>query len=88
LTNGIKHAHASQLDLRILGVHPVLILAYSDDGIGFDIEQVTTGVGLRSIQQRVELLGGSIRQRASKPHGTGTAVRIELPLRDGEGQIT
>lgn len=87
LTNGVKHARASRLDLRVLGVYPVLVLAYTDDGIGFDIEHVRTGVGLRSIQQRVELLGGSIQKHVLTPHGTGTKFRIELPLRGPEGHI-
>ncbi|MFW6228643.1 MAG: sensor histidine kinase [Alkalispirochaeta sp.] len=80
VTNGIEHAAASRISLHVLPVHVSLVITYSDDGVGFDPDRVHRGVGLRSIQQRVELFGGTITYN----NISGTRIRIELPLRSDE----
>ena len=55
----------------------------ADDGKGFDPEAVSKatpswGVGLRSIRERAEMLGGSLRVD-SRP-GAGTRVELRVPL--------
>jgi signal transduction histidine kinase len=59
-----------------------------DDGEGFDPEAVgkatpSWGVGLRSMRERAEMLGGSLRVD-SRP-GAGTRVELRVPL-DGRPQ--
>jgi signal transduction histidine kinase len=54
-----------------------------DDGAGFDPEAVKTatpswGVGLRSMRERAEMLGGTLRVDA-KP-GKGTRAEIRVPF--------
>lgn len=54
-----------------------------DDGMGFDPEAVgkaapSWGVGLRSMRERPEMLGGSFRVE-SEP-GAGTRVEIRVPM--------
>ena len=58
-----------------------------DDGEGFDPEAVgkaipSWGVGLRSMAERAQMLGGELRV-ASRP-GAGTRVEVRIPL-DGRG---
>jgi signal transduction histidine kinase len=62
------------------------ILRVRDDGVGFDVGQVTgrsaelAGVGLVSIRERAVQMGGEARF-ISQP-GQGTEVIVEIPLRD------
>ena len=54
-----------------------------DDGEGFDPEAVevatpSSGVGLRSMRERLEMLGGSLRVY-SEP-GAGSKVEMRVPL--------
>jgi signal transduction histidine kinase len=54
-----------------------------DDGEGFDVEAVARatpswGVGLRSMRERAEMLGGTLRVD-SEP-GEGTRLEIRVPL--------
>ena len=49
-----------------------------DDGRGFDSRTVKPGQGLRNIRERVTALRGTTRITSAP--GTGTKVRISLPL--------
>jgi signal transduction histidine kinase len=51
----------------------------SDDGIGFTpSEQAGTGLGLRSIDERVRLMGGVVSVDSSP--GCGTQVAVYIPF--------
>lgn len=84
LTNVIHHAHASQCLLRI-SVNQHLEVEICDDGRGLPAE-IRSGVGLRSMRERVAELGGafSINQR---PEG-GTRLLAKLPLKNSPRQTS
>jgi signal transduction histidine kinase len=50
----------------------------SDDGVGFEVDEVTYGTGLQGIADRLSALGGEMHVR-SEP-GAGTSVTGELPI--------
>ena len=84
LTNVRKHAAASQVTLRLTAAFPKIILRIEDDGCGFDVQKraKSTGqekrMGLRSMQERVNLLNGEMILQSNP--GLGTKVTIRLPL--------
>jgi two-component system NarL family sensor kinase len=82
LTNAIKHANASRIDVVLESPAPdSLTLRIADDGAGFDTEQTfssPSGLGLSMIRERAESIGGDA-QILSTP-GKGTAVTITVPL--------
>jgi signal transduction histidine kinase len=49
----------------------------ADDGEGFDMQTAKRGVGLRSMTERLEALGGAIEVRSAP--GSGTTVAGRLP---------
>ncbi len=75
LANAVKHSHASCLAVRLARDRGALMIEVTDDGIG----GVTPGqgLGLRSLADRVDVLGG--RLRIHSPAGHGTQVVAELP---------
>jgi signal transduction histidine kinase len=85
LHNVVKHAHAGQVWLRLKLEPGALTLLIEDDGKGWDAGPFSgtsghpTGDGLSNMQKRMAQLGGRFAQQ-SKP-GSGTSVRLELPLR-------
>jgi len=84
LTNVMRHAAASRVDVSMKKKDDSLIVEVRDNGIGI-IEGRITGpksFGLIGIRERVRLLGGEAVIRG-KP-GEGTLVRVTLP--DGEGE--
>ncbi len=79
VTNIEKHANAKHVVITLHEKGDSLILDVQDDGCGFLIDEVRqqTGIGLRNMQDRVELLSGTFTLKTSKK--TGTHFRVELP---------
>jgi signal transduction histidine kinase len=76
LTNTVKHAHATVIDVQAAVGVGVLRVGVRDDGRGG--ADLTGGSGLVGLTDRVEALGG--RLTLNSPPGAGTAVQVLLPL--------
>jgi two-component system sensor histidine kinase UhpB len=75
-------AHASARTARV-ALNPAaasLELSIHDDGQGFDLGEARRqgGVGLVSLDERVRLIGGSLRIETQPQHGT--ELRVSVPL--------
>lgn len=86
LNNIHKHARADKVSVR-LGLSSVNIsLSIKDNGIGFDVKKRERKLdnekrlGLRSMRERVNLLGGQMKIK-SHP-GAGTKIIIKFPVKD------
>ena len=90
LHNAKKHARAERVVIRLVVSSPHLLVRIIDDGLGFDVTRWKTGaisekhMGLQSMVERTELLGGSIDIR-SKPD-SGTGIFIKIPIREIENE--
>jgi two-component system sensor histidine kinase UhpB len=82
LSNTFKHAHATDVTVRLAAVFHGIRLMVADNGTGFVSVRPETGQvnghGLRTISQAVEEAGGSVD--ISSAPGTGTAITITIPL--------
>jgi two-component system sensor kinase len=81
LTNVMRHAQASKASMRLTAADGQMVLTVGDDGRGFTPEQWKQGrsLGLRGLQERVHLVGGSVAI-VSAP-GAGTEVTLALPMK-------
>jgi signal transduction histidine kinase len=80
LTNAIRHGEAQRVLVRLTGEGRGAVLRIEDDGCGFDVAATVGaagGLGLISMGERAELLGGSFN--VSSTPGTGTIVEVVLP---------
>ncbi len=84
INNTIKYAQAVNIRLVLSGFDQKVIFLYSDDGNGFDYQEVISrdegGMGLKNIISRVESING-ICEINGVP-GSGMDVVIELNLND------
>ena len=80
LTNVAKHAHASTATVDLAITPTCLRMRVSDDGIGFDPTD-RSGIGLASMRDRADAVGGQLRVDG-RPGG-GTLVCAEIPLARG-----
>ena len=53
------------------------VLVVDDDGVGFDADAASTGMGLANVRGRVEPLGGALEIESAA--GSGTTVRVRIP---------
>lgn len=77
LINVQKHAKATHVTLQGVVDSDTIVVTLQDDGQGFDLEQSLTGCGLPGMQERVELLGGTLK--ISTGSNQGTQIKILIP---------
>lgn len=79
LTNIVRHAEASQVDIMLVQNGPTCCLEVRDNGKGFDPAHVKKqSFGLLGMRERVLMLGGEV-EFFSVP-GKGTMIRVHFPL--------
>ncbi|WP_314066901.1 sensor histidine kinase [uncultured Vagococcus sp.] len=79
LSNTLRHAKASSLEVFLKRVDQNMMLRMIDDGVGFDVDEGRVGsYGLNNIKERVTGMGGSCRIISFK--GKGTSVEIRVPV--------
>jgi signal transduction histidine kinase len=83
LLNVSKHAETDQAWLVLRDLEKSIVLTVRDNGKGFDPQELENpeqgkGFGLFSLQERVELLGGSASIESAP--GEGTVVTLRVPL--------
>jgi len=82
LNNTIKHARAHHIHVLLDGGQPgQLLISIKDDGVGFvhepGEESQAGGFGMKTMRERAEALGGSLRVLSSP--GQGTSVEVIIP---------
>jgi len=78
LQNALKHSRATALGVDISGTSTGLTVTIFDNGVGFDVDAAWgTGIGLRSMFERLQAAGGSLNI-TSRP-GEGTQLVATLP---------
>jgi signal transduction histidine kinase len=79
LTNAVKHAHASAVQVEVEAEDSIVRVAVRDDGVGG--ARFGKGSGLIGLRDRVEALGGDMD--VGSPPGNGTWLRARIPLQPG-----
>lgn len=74
ISNVIKYAQANNVIVQISQTENLLNLIIEDDGIGFNSSDVTYGLGIKNIENRVALINGTVEIESQK--GQGTTINI------------
>jgi len=79
LTNVVRHANATQVNVRLAEENGFLLLEVHDNGRGIGPDQPSTGtsLGILGMRERALLLGGEFIIGGSP--GKGTTVRVRIP---------
>jgi len=92
LNNIRKHADSDQAIVRLVGVFPNIILRIEDNGKGFDVKarELALGdekrMGLRSMKERINLLGGQMTLQSGPMQGTKIYVKIPCQEQNRESE--
>jgi signal transduction histidine kinase len=87
LQNAIKYSGAHAMSVRLTGCDNGLTLVVTDDGVGFDVDAAWgKGVGLVSMIERLEAIGGAL-EVWSQP-GAGTRLTATVPFDTSQSAVT
>ncbi|MGW6301230.1 PAS domain S-box protein [Peribacillus butanolivorans] len=78
LTNIRKYAQTEEATVTIREIDDEIRVVIEDKGKGFDLEKVTRGVGLFSMEERAKAAGGNLSLHSVEEKGT--KVFLEIPL--------
>ncbi len=84
INNIVRHAHAQHATVQLKREQSNWVLSVHDDGCGFEVnapDKSSNGNhrwGLFGVQERVELLGGTLEIQSGI--GRGTTLRVEIPV--------
>lgn len=78
LINMKKHSQASLIMINLKMEGTCLTVRYSDNGIGTTKESLTSGHGIKNMQQRLKTVKGEINYDHSE--GPGTKATITIPI--------
>jgi len=77
LNNIIKHADANKVLIQLSETSEEYNFIVEDDGIGYDPLHIEAGLGLKSMQSRVDFLKGSLD--VDTREGVGTTLSFHIP---------
>jgi two-component system NarL family sensor kinase len=84
LSNIVRHAHATRVDVGLTSAGGRVRLTVEDDGVGFDSTRVlagrtdsAAGIGLQSLREEAADLGGKLLVRSGP---LGTTLEVSVPL--------
>jgi len=78
LTNTIKHAKAKTVNIQFSEDNDILNILFEDDGIGYDLSKTKNGLGLTSVENRLQKINGSVMVDSTP--GNGISVIINAPI--------
>jgi signal transduction histidine kinase len=78
LNNALRHAEASNIVVRIAVENGSASLSIEDDGRGFDPANINGGLGLITMRERAESMGGDFRLISDGDNGTVVEVHLKL----------
>jgi len=82
LANISRHSQATSVKIEMSGLNSEIVLTIIDDGIGFDLPEVSEkGMGLSSMRERMQAVGGQL-DIESHPGG-GTQLIAKCPVSKG-----
>ena len=86
LGNAVKHSDAGHIWVDLTGGPSSVALTITDDGKGFDVNgPPNAGLGLISMRERVESVGGVLEIHATP--ASGTRLRVTVPIQASESAL-
>ena len=78
LNNILKHAHASRIKIVLTQYKNAVNLSVTDNGVGFDIRQKQTGIGLENIYGRAAAFNGKAFFTSTPGQGCELSVHYAI----------
>jgi signal transduction histidine kinase len=77
INNAVKYSNSSKVILDMKCDAEIVYIGLKDNGLGFNIDSIKNGYGLRNMQERIAEIGGEITIDSNE---SGTHIQISVPL--------
>ncbi len=84
LNNAIKHSNASNVSVKMRFSLSGFAVSISDNGKGFDAELIKTGLGLKSLESRTQILNAKMQINSAPGKGTVAILFLTTQLDSDE----
>jgi signal transduction histidine kinase len=79
LSNVVRHSDAQEVEVSVERISRILTMQIKDNGRGFKPDEIkSNGIGLSTMAERADLMGGVLRVVSSK--GRGATIIVEVPI--------
>jgi PAS domain S-box-containing protein len=78
LRNALTHSGSDLVNIELTATQSCLLMAITDQGCGFDVENARTGLGLSGMEHRMKEIDGKLTIESTP--GSGTTVTASVPL--------
>ena len=80
LHNAVRHSRVRHFDVHLRGTGDAVHLTVRDEGVGFDVEAASRGLGLglTSMKERLKLVGGELFIESQSTRGTTVLARAPV----------
>jgi signal transduction histidine kinase len=76
LANVARHSNARHVIVELANQEDEIVLRVEDDGVGFELDQIEKGVGLDSMRERLEAIGGRLSISSGSSNGTRVMAAV------------
>lgn len=88
VSNAIKHGRATRIEIGLAAQSNRVFLAVKDNGVGIPATPPRTGAGLRIMQYRAGMIGGSVVVQRGEQYGTTVACSVHQSTPPSRNQPT
>jgi signal transduction histidine kinase len=74
--NAVKHSNATAIQLLLTREGGWLVMSFSDNGVGFDMDNIKHGFGIKNLQSRAQFINGKIHTYSKPLNGTLTTIKV------------
>jgi len=78
INNAIKYSNATTLDFSVLENNRLLQIVVADNGVGFNVSQLSNGNGLDNMRKRAAAIDGEMQIESA--NGAGTRIQLSLNI--------
>jgi len=80
ITNILKYAEAKNVLIELIQHKQQISLSIEDDGVGLDLTNFKSGIGIQNMRNRTELFNGTFNLESNLGVGTSISVQIPFPV--------
>jgi two-component system, NarL family, sensor kinase len=76
INNTLKHAKATEILIQLNGGQYGINITFEDNGLGFDYQHISKGLGLKNIEKRISAMNGTLDLKSTQNQGASFFITL------------